>query len=71
MTVLKGVKNPDFRSKDLREKFGVPTPNEVVSKLLLPGEITKLYNIISDLSGFGDAAIEEVKKRIETDATTG
>jgi len=61
MTVLKGVKNPDLKSKDLREKFGVPTPNEVVSKLLLPGEITKLYNIISDLSGFGDAAIEEVK----------
>lgn len=61
MTVLEGVKDPSFKSKELKEKYGVPTPVELINKLLLPGEITSLYNVISDLSGFGDNVIEEIK----------
>lgn len=60
-TVLEGVKDPDLKNKELREKFGALNPKELVMKLLLPGEITRLYNVISELSGYGDNAVEEVK----------
>jgi hypothetical protein len=60
-TVLEGVKEPNLKSKELREKFNCPTPKELVKNLLLPGELTQLYNIISDLSGFGSNTVEEIK----------
>lgn len=60
-TVIEGVKDPNLKDKELREKFNALTPKELVNKLLLPGEISRLYRIISDLSGFGDKAVTEVK----------
>lgn len=63
--VIEGVKNQNgqllFKSKELMEKFKVPTPKELCRKLLLSGEITSLYSIISHLSGFGDDAVSEIK----------
>lgn len=61
LTVLAGTKEPNLKSKELMEKFHVPTPKELLLKLLLPGEITSLYNVISELSGFGPDAVAEVK----------
>lgn len=59
--VLEGVKEPNLKDKALREKFGAPTPKELVKKLLLAGEITKIYQVISELSGFADDSVEELK----------
>lgn len=63
--VIEGVcdatEKPMFKNKDLMSKFKVPTPKELVRKLLLSGEISKLYGEISELSGFGDSAVKEVK----------
>ncbi|MCG8539296.1 MAG: XkdN-like protein [Clostridia bacterium] len=61
MTILEGVKEPNFKSKELMDKFGVYTPKDLIRKILLPGEIITLYNIIGDLSGFDGGAVEEVK----------
>lgn len=61
MTVLAGVKEPDLKNKELLEKFHAPTPKELLQKLLLAGEITNLYNVISELSGFNKDAVAEVK----------
>lgn len=61
MTVLAGVIEPNFRDKELMEHFKTPTPAELVKKLLLPGEIVTLFNVISDISGFGDDVIKEIK----------
>lgn len=61
MTVLEGVKDPNFKTKELMDKFGVYTPKDLIRKILLPGEIITLYNIIGDLSGFDGSAVEEVK----------
>ena len=61
MTVLEGVRDPNFKTKDLMDKFGVYTPKDLIRKILLPGEIITLYNIIGDLSGFDGGAVEEVK----------
>lgn len=61
-TILKGLKSPDMKNKDLMAHFKVPTPKELVKKLFLPGEISEIANKISQLSGFGQDAIEEIKK---------
>lgn len=61
MTVLAGVREPNLKSKELLEKFHAPTPKELLQKLLLSGEITNLYNVISELSGYGPDSVEEVK----------
>lgn len=64
-SVIEGVVDdtgaPMFKNKELMKKFKASTPKELVRKLLLSGEIAKLYGEISDLSGFGDDAIKEVK----------
>ena len=61
MTVLAGVKEPDLKDKKLLEKFNAPTPKELLQKLLLSGEITNLYNVISELSGYGPDSVAEIK----------
>lgn len=61
MTVLAGIVDPDLKDKRLLEKFGAPTPKELLQKLLLSGEITRLYNVIAELSGYGPEAVANVK----------
>uniref|UniRef100_A0A7U3YCT5 XkdN-like protein n=1 Tax=Geobacillus sp. (strain Y4.1MC1) TaxID=581103 RepID=A0A7U3YCT5_GEOS0 len=61
-TILKGVVSPELKRKELLEHYKVPTPYDLIKKLFTPGEIDRLYNEISDLSGFGEGAVEEVKK---------
>jgi len=41
-----------FKSKEVMDHFGVPTPKELIKKLLLSGEIDDLYNGINELSGY-------------------
>lgn len=60
-SVLDEQGKPLFKNKDLMAKFKVPTPKELVRKLLLSGEVTNIYKVISDLSGFGDNAVKSVK----------
>ena len=64
-TVMEGVIGADgkplFKSAELRAKYKVPTPKDVVRKILLSGEITAVYTQIAKLSGFGDEAVKEVK----------
>jgi hypothetical protein len=61
-TILKGVISPELRRKELLEHYKVHTPYDLIKKLFTPGEIDRLYSEISDLSGFGEGAVEEVKK---------
>lgn len=61
LTVLEGIKNPNLKTKELMEKFQVYTPKDLIRKILLPGEILTLYNMIGELSGFDGGAVEEVK----------
>ncbi len=65
LIVIEGVVDsngkPMFKNKELMQKFKAPTAKELAKKILLSGEITKVYSEISDLSGFGDGAVKEVK----------
>ncbi len=62
-TVLSGVADPSLKSQELLQHFNAATPKELVGKMLLPGEIAELYNVINELSGYDrEEDDEEVKK---------
>lgn len=50
-----------LKNSDLMGKFHAQTPKELCKKIFLSGEIQKLYNEISALSGFNDEAVKEIK----------
>ena len=60
-SVLDDSGKPLFKNKELMMKFGSPTPKELIKKILLSGEIVSIYGAVSDISGFKDSSIEEVK----------
>lgn len=60
LIVAKGCVVPDWTDAELLAKFG-PTPADAVSKRLLPGEKERLAEAITDLSGFGDDAVDNAK----------
>ena len=63
--VIEGVVDeagkPMLKNKDLMNKFKAHTPKELAKKIFLSGEIANLYGEISQLSGYGDDAVKEVK----------
>ena len=67
--VLAGMVEPDLKNAALLEKLkpegrnGPLLPTEAAARLFLPGEITAIYKVISDLSGFGVDAVRELKKK--------
>lgn len=68
--VLKGVVEPSLKDKELLQHYNVPTPAELLPKILSAGEIDDLYDIIQRLSGFRkitaqiiqQEAAEQIKK---------
>ena len=65
MTAINGVVEPNLKDKRLLDHYKVPTSKELIKKMLLPGEIADLYNIINSLSGYEkdneEDEVEEVK----------
>ena len=67
--VLTGVMEPDFKNAALLERLkpegrkGPLLPPEAVNRLFLPGEIAAIYQKISDISGFSNEAVKEIKKK--------
>lgn len=58
---------PDFKNADLIQSWkpmGVFTPEELVRKMLRPGEFTELLLKIQAINGF-DEDVEEVKEEIK------
>lgn len=43
--------DPDFKDGRLREKFKTEVPGDIVEEMFLPGEIKKISDKISELSG--------------------
>lgn len=59
--VLGGVIEPSLKDQALMAHYGAVTPKDLLSKLLLPGEVTTLFNVINELSGFGQDTVEDIK----------
>lgn len=52
--------SPDLKNKKLLEVYNAITPEEVIKKMLLPGEIIELADIVLSLSGW-DSEVTEIK----------
>lgn len=61
LTVLEATIEPDFKSKEVCDAFGVLDPTMVPGKMLLSGEYAKLMQEITALSGFDTNAEDEAK----------
>jgi len=59
--VIMGIKDPMLTNQNVIEHFGAVTALEAVQTIFLPGEIALLAGIITDLSGFGKDAVNEIK----------
>ena len=51
-TVIAGMKDPNLKDKQLLQHFDVLTPVQLVNKLFIPGEISDMASIVSELCGF-------------------
>jgi len=60
---LAGIVSPNLKDKELMAHYGVPTPSELLKKMLLPGEIEDLSRAVEKLSGYRENTIEEIKKK--------
>lgn len=49
--VVNAVVEPDFRNTELLKHYSVATPNDLVAKLFLAGEIGKIAETVSELCG--------------------
>lgn len=58
---LAGMADPSMKDKDLMEKFGCSTPMQLIEKIFQGGEIGMIADAVTELSGFGGNAVEEVK----------
>lgn len=59
-TVIESCKDV-FKNEELLKHFNCPVPIELVRKLLLDGELTELYNAVTELSSYQKVKEEEVK----------
>lgn len=59
--LLAGCVEPNLKDPALMEKFGATTPVDVVTCLLLPGEIEDLSREVEKLCGYRRRTINEVK----------
>lgn len=58
--IVAATVSPDWKNKALLDKYKASTPEELLKRLLLAGEVTNLANEVMDLSGF-TTELDEVK----------
>lgn len=64
LSLVDGMVAPSLKDKKLLQHFSAITPKDLVGKLFLAGEISKMSGIIQELSGYEkdqDEVNEEVK----------
>lgn len=60
--IYKLTSDPDFKSKELRDKYGVTRPVDIVPIILLGGEILTVYNAIMKLSGYSKGSVVDIEE---------
>lgn len=64
MTMTRAIIYPDLTDRELQDSYGVNNPEDLLCKLLLPGERQKLIDICNRLNNYGqdlDDAVEQSK----------
>lgn len=60
---------PELRDEKLMAKFGAATPADLVTAMLLPGEVADLSREVERLCGYRQTTIREVKNGSEQETT--
>lgn len=61
LAALEGIVSPDLKNEQLLKHYGCKLPKDLVLKLFNGGEIAKIADKVTELSGFGDDSDDEVK----------
>ncbi len=63
LMVAEAVKDPDLKNGDLQRHFGAATPRDLARILFPGGEIARLADVVTQLSGYSDdeGLVEQVK----------
>lgn len=61
LMVVEGVVEPDLKNEELQKHFGCKTPKDLAEKLFPGGDMAKVGELISELSGFTKETDEEIK----------
>ena len=64
MTLTRAIVYPDLTDKEVQDSFGVNNPEDLLCRLLLPGERQKLITICNQLNSYEqslDDAVEQSK----------
>ena len=59
--VVEAMAEPNLKDKDLQEHFGVKTPKDLAFKLFQGGDLAAIANAITELSGYGQSSVVEIK----------
>ncbi|RFZ79857.1 hypothetical protein DS742_05190 [Lacrimispora amygdalina] len=61
LLAVEGVVEPDLRDAKLQEHFSCKTPKDLAEVLFQGGEMSKVGDLITELSGFGEESDNEIK----------
>ena len=61
MVAMEGMVSPDVRNSDLQKHFGCASPKDLMEKLFNGGEISKIADVVTNLSGYGKDTEKKVK----------
>lgn len=61
LLALETIIEPDLKNEELQKHFGCRTPKDLLEKLFNGGEISRIADTATDLSGFGKGSDEEIK----------
>lgn len=62
LIIVAGTVKPNWGDPRLMEKYKASGPEQVLRRILLPGEALQIGDVVLNLSGYGEDAVEEIKK---------
>lgn len=62
LIVVEAMQSPSLKDKELQVHFGAASPIDLAKTLFPGGELTKIFQEVADLSGFGDDEDEDLEE---------
>ena len=62
LIVVEAMQSPSLKDKELQVHFGAASPIDLAKTLFPGGELTKIFQEVADLSGFGDNEDEDLEE---------
>ena len=59
---VEAMQSPSLKDKELQVHFGAASPIDLAKTLFPGGELTKIFQEVADLSGFGDDEDEDLEE---------